>query len=570
MQSILEGTLGSNWTEVRSELVQRYGVSTVQDLAELTKADLSQLATEDQWDRLHTAVLSFQADALKKRQGQRTAREHALREVAASAARAAPTEQLNKYFVASGTHFWAPRFAALGVEVARDLLELHEADLKELGLTVVQKRRALGVFALVANSSTRVMVADEQVNTSMPAAAFLGRLRIPAPPLEQDLAAQRSAETAALELARKLGVSTAADLCTLRAKGVLTRTLASAGVRLLQRRRVFAALDALGQVHATANRHLSSSVHDASSSLHDASDPLVAKLSSSPPATTERSQRSRRHGSGSKGVIDFTGCRHLFLDVGANIGLNVRHLWHPSKYRWGAMQPLFDRLIGHTSRARRQPTVCAVAFEANPHHTAPLRRLQREMRMEQGLHANVVVPTAVATQDGETTFFLDDTNKVAKDVRHEWSASMLRHDGLKVGPEGWARNVTVPTIDLARFIRDRVITRKLSEEQAAPRTAPGDRDPNSEPDGPLPPSLIMKMDIEGAEFGVLSRMLTLGILCQLSAIAIEFHDERRKGFIPIARAAKVPSNFAAVLEFIRAHAGPECGVNIVQMSAEGT
>ena len=46
------------------------------------------------------------------------------------------------------------------------------------------------------------------------------------------------------------------------------------------------------------------------------------------------------------------------------------------------------------------------------------------------------------------------------------------------------------------------------------------------------PSVVMKMDIEGSEFRVLSRLLSSGVLCDLSAAAIEWHDERYKGTPP--------------------------------------
>ena len=62
----------------------------------------------------------------------------------------------------------------------------------------------------------------------------------------------------------------------------------------------------------------------------------------------------------------------------------------------------------------------------------------------------------------------------------------------------------------------------------------------------------------------------LGVICQIDAIAIEFHDERRMGFLPVWKAAGAPANFAAVLEYIAAHGRPECKVEVIEMSAVGS
>jgi hypothetical protein len=43
-----------------------------------------------------------------------------------------------------------------------------------------------------------------------------------------------------------------------------------------------------------------------------------------------------------------------------------------------------------------------------------------------------------------------------------------------------------------------------------------------------------------------------------------------QGFIPLTKATHVPPNFAAVLEFMLAHSGRECKVEVVQISAVGS
>jgi hypothetical protein len=95
------------------------------------------------------------------------------------------------------------------------------------------------------------------------------------------------------------------------------------------------------------------------------------------------------------------------------------------------------------------------------------------------------------------------------------------------------------------------------------------------------------MDIEGSEFAVLSRLLSSGVLCQLDAIAIEWHDERAKGTRPIHAATGAPTNFSALLSYTIASsrqpglqtggamgdsaAGSRgCAVELVDLAVDGT
>ena len=91
------------------------------------------------------------------------------------------------------------------------------------------------------------------------------------------------------------------------------------------------------------------------------------------------------------------------------------------------------------------------------------------------------------------------------------------------------------------------------------------------------------MDIEGSEFAVLSRLLSSGVLCQLDAIAIEWHDERAKGTRPIHAATGAPTNFSALLSYAVASSrqpasgamsgaasGSGCAVDVVDLAVDGT
>ena len=66
----------------------------------------------------------------------------------------------------------------------------------------------------------------------------------------------------------------------------------------------------------------------------------------------------------------------------------------------------------------------------------------------------------------------------------------------------------------------------------------------------------------------LGRLLSSGVLCELSAAAIEWHDERHKGTRPIHAATGAPSNFSGLLDYVVGAGG--CGVDIVGLSVDGT
>ena len=86
------------------------------------------------------------------------------------------------------------------------------------------------------------------------------------------------------------------------------------------------------------------------------------------------------------------------------------------------------------------------------------------------------------------------------------------------------------------------------------------------------PSIVMKMDIEGSEFAVLSRMLSSGVLCALDAAAVEWHDERYSGTTPIHKATGAPSNFTGLLSYVisSSQRSGSCGINLVDLKVEST
>ena len=68
-------------------------------------------------------------------------------------------------------------------------------------------------------------------------------------------------------------------------------------------------------------------------------------------------------------VLD--GCYHVYLDVGSNIGVQVRKLFEPHLYPKAKVQTIFDHFFGPIEL--RSESVCAIGFEPNPNHTTYLK-----------------------------------------------------------------------------------------------------------------------------------------------------------------------------------------------------
>ena len=64
-------------------------------------------------------------------------------------------------------------------------------------------------------------------------------------------------------------------------------------------------------------------------------------------------------------------CRAFYIDLGSNIGVQIRKLFEPKRYPLAAAQPIFNHYF---SRSRQH--VCAIGVEPNPQHYNRLRALE--------------------------------------------------------------------------------------------------------------------------------------------------------------------------------------------------
>ena len=217
-------------------------------------------------------------------------------------------------------------------------------------------------------------------------------------------------------------------------------------------------------------------------------------------------ERERKHSRTRSRPIDplalarqAAGCLHVFIDAGANIGMHTRFLFEPMRYPRSVFRRTFDATFGQQDRRR----VCSFGFEPNPAHADRHHRLQAYYA-EHGFQY-VYVPAAVGDRADNLTFYLNPT--VAGGSSHsDWSFGMKSRE-LNASKQ---RSHVVPVIDFAAFL-------KALQAQGRP------------PDG----RVVVKMDIEGAEFTVMMQLLLHGVLCNLvDFISVEWHHR----FLPLPAA----------------------------------
>lgn len=239
-------------------------------------------------------------------------------------------------------------------------------------------------------------------------------------------------------------------------------------------------------------------------------------------------------------------CSKAYLDVGSNIGVQIRKLYEPSKYagkdphmqalaakfdlldeptekerRAGVVKgqafwnttspilPIFDDFFGKAPRCQ----VCAIGVEPNPKHTLRLMQLQKDLR-KAGAPVLWLVERAAGISNGFASLDLSagggiEVNDVGLSVipRHgsqwSWRNSLKR---LK------SNTHEVITIDLAELI---LVVRAALEENIAFSSTKLER---------TKPTMMMKLDIEGGEYELIPHLLSRKALCPLDLIFLEWHN----------------------------------------------
>lgn len=207
------------------------------------------------------------------------------------------------------------------------------------------------------------------------------------------------------------------------------------------------------------------------------------------------------------------GCYHVFLDLGANIGVHARFLFEPQKYqikRNTSFHPYLEVMDAVFGADRDLNSTCAVEFEPNPRHRSRHLALQ-EAYLSQGWRY-IYAPFGVGNASGSIAFYrnaeVGGWRKKAwwGDRNEDWTFSTTRMTPSETP-------IMVPVVDIGAFLQ-RVGMRALDLRHTGKQQS-------------FAPRVLVKMDIEGEEVRVLPHLLAAPerILCKtVDALSIEFHS----------------------------------------------
>jgi len=182
-------------------------------------------------------------------------------------------------------------------------------------------------------------------------------------------------------------------------------------------------------------------------------------------------------------------CQKYYIDMGSNIGVQIRKLFEPIHYPDAPVLKVFSDYFGTQDASSSSSKICAIGFEMNPVHTNRLKSLE-SIYNKCGFHTKIYTETAVSTTSKEMTQFWSDHDF----YNHEWGASAM----YKWPEQKDSAMRLVNSIDISDFMLKHVI--------------------------PYASTIVVKMDIEGQEVKILPDLLASGAMCHIDLIFIELHD----------------------------------------------
>jgi len=213
-------------------------------------------------------------------------------------------------------------------------------------------------------------------------------------------------------------------------------------------------------------------------------------------------------------LITTHGCEHLYLDVGSNIGVQIRKLFEPHKYPGAPVHSLFDASFGAAAGGGRC-RVCAIGVEPNPRHRSRLGQLQR--RLSAAGAGVMIFEAAAGATDGVASLQFGARKSAFEDA----GAS-----ALGIGRYTGSDEVLVRMLRLSRIVsaaRAALGASSAAAAAAATVGAGGAGVAKTRSKGPRG-QILMKLDVEGSEWTVLPDLMQTGALCAVDQIFAEYHD----------------------------------------------
>ena len=187
-------------------------------------------------------------------------------------------------------------------------------------------------------------------------------------------------------------------------------------------------------------------------------------------------------------------CQYIYIDLGTNIGHQIRKLYEPHLYPGNPTESIFTKYFSNDTASRRN-NVCAFGFEPNPLHTQRLNKLESAYR-KLGIRLKIFTSTAASIVDSNSVKFYRDEGA---STNNEWGAS-LTTDTLHQSSKKTAVDIT--SKDVVKWLKYELLS-------CHPRAKA--------------PVIVMKIDIEGHDNLVLGSSIVRGAFCHIDCIYGESH-----------------------------------------------
>lgn len=196
----------------------------------------------------------------------------------------------------------------------------------------------------------------------------------------------------------------------------------------------------------------------------------------------------------------FADCKHIFLDLGSNIGMHARFLFEPHQYS----KSLYSKWIFNDSSIipsrEDRMKVCMIGWEPNVVHRDRLRRLSAYLK-KKGFRADWIF-AGVSSTSRNISFVHAGTKMDMKNS--EWGFSRVRHN---IGKKDRSTSEMIKAMDISLFMHQHL-----------------DIKYNGKPK--YDPTIIMKMDVEVEEYRIIPKMVATGVFCRIRVLTIEWHGAK--------------------------------------------
>ncbi|GJQ12408.1 hypothetical protein GpartN1_g4344.t1 [Galdieria partita] len=196
--------------------------------------------------------------------------------------------------------------------------------------------------------------------------------------------------------------------------------------------------------------------------------------------------------------MDKSHCPNFYFDLGSNVGDSIVHFVLHNITSVGSASSALRRFANRIGVVSSE--YCVYGFEGNPIFNDGLKKLELLL---QGYtkKTEIRTETVVTDEDGTTQLYLDLVNE----DHHFWGSSI--HNGTRDVVKSGSQAVNVTAVDFAMFLKQRVVDKRECK-------------------GRNVPMVIVRMDIEGAEYRVIRRLFEQGLLCHyIDYLIVEFHED---------------------------------------------